>query len=943
MQPMLSGDKEKTYSSMKSEFDIGANDVAEKSKYHASPMFNDSTGLKKMTAERMFFRQYDLSKARLLDSKCKELEQFQGDAVVHFSKWYDDHKAHSEDAGEILFLPTGAGKTNVAIRFLCLKPLSEGYKVLWLAHTHHLLEQAFYSFEGHIGKIFEPKPTLSVRVVSGTKGHFRVHAIETTDDVIIATLQTITKAYNERHPALESFLNSAEGKIFVVFDEAHHAPAPSYRRLILNLRKRYSQMYLLGLTATPYSTKEGWLAKIFPQHFINIVLPSELMAEGILAKPIPEPVKTDIIPDFDEREYKKWIGSFRENLPEEIITKLAEHKERNLKIAKYYAENRDRLGKTIIFADRWFQCEQISRFLENQGVKNGTIYTHIDADPDGNADARNKRKDDENDRILKAFRENEIQVLINVRMLTEGTDIPDVQTVFITMQTTSQNLLTQMIGRALRGPKFRGTEVAYLVFFIDNWKQLINWADYQPLVDTIVIDELEPPVKHLPVEPISIELVRKLADMMYRPETFIDPFKTLLPLGWYMVEYVARADNSDSVNGSEADSDQGAENHLSNEKLAISEEIESIKRLVMVFEHEEDNYKKIIKYLLSPHPTEFEDEGIQFKDFETAIAAWSETFFPHVEEHFGSNLAQDIFSIVRHIAQNEEGPKFFKFEERDKHDLDLLAKDMLDKELNYNQVYIELEKEYNDDHRYWKVFYPSYDLFYNQYNICAGRILRQPSQPNDQGIGIIIKKESPEPDEPSDEVKVHVRKRDSKCLCCGGTRPLVIDHIVPKHYGGSHEPENLQVLCKKCNIDKNENYIDFTATSFTKAVAAFEGRKNGGYKDLKMPPKSLPRFVPPNKDAGDPSQWDRFLRRTINFFYQCSAVHDVLIGMRGESFYHWRIQLNAENDPKWIKPYLKDLLNFIRNTKENAGYGAPKSITISAPNMPEVSFPVNRR
>jgi hypothetical protein len=65
--------------------------------------------------------------------------------------------------------------------------------------------------------------------------------------------------------------------------------------------------------------------------------------------------------------------------------------------------------------------------------------------------------------------------------------------------------------------------------------------------------------------------------------------------------------------------------------------------------------------------------------------------------------------------------------------------------------------------------------------------------------------------------------------------------------------------------------------------------------------------------------------------------------MRGESFYHWIIQLNAENDPKWIKPYLKDLLNFIRNTKENAGYGAPKSITISAPNMPEVSFPVNRR
>jgi ATP-dependent helicase IRC3 len=633
-----------------------------------------------MTSERMFSRQYDLSKARHLASKCKELEEYQSNAVTHFSMWYESHKVHSNNAGEILFLPTGAGKTNVAIRFLCEKPLSDGYKVLWLAHTHHLLEQAFYSFEGHVGKIFEPKTTLSVRVVSGTKGHFRIHAIDTTDDVIIATLQTITKAYNERHPALESFLNSAKGKIFLVFDEAHHAPAPSYRRLIMNLRERYPQMYLLGLTATPYSKKEGWLARIFPQHFINIISPSELMAQGILAEPIPEPVKTDIVPDFDEREYKEWIGDFRENLPEEIITKLAKNRERNLIIAKYYVKNRDRLGKAIIFADRWFQCEQISKFLENQGVENGTIYTHIPADPDGNADARNKRKDDENASVLKKFRDNEIQVLINVRMLTEGTDIPDVQTVFITMQTTSQNLLTQMIGRALRGPKFGGTKLAYLVFFIDNWKQLINWADYQPLVDTVIIDKPEPPSIHLPVFPISIELVRKLADMMYRPGTFIDPFRTLLPLGWYMVEYVARAVNSDSVNGDEVESDKSAENHSSDEKLAISEEIESIKRLVMVFEHEEDNYKRIIQYLLSPHPTEFEDEGIQFKDFEPTIAAWSKTFFPNVEEHFGSNLAQDIFSIVRHIAQNDEAPKFFKFEERDNHDLDRLARDMLDNE-----------------------------------------------------------------------------------------------------------------------------------------------------------------------------------------------------------------------------------------------------------------------
>ena len=55
----------------------------------------------------------------------------------------------------------------------------------------------------------------------------------------------------KKHPNLKEFLKSANGKLFVVFDEAHHAPAPSYRNLILSLRKQFPEMYLLGLTATP--------------------------------------------------------------------------------------------------------------------------------------------------------------------------------------------------------------------------------------------------------------------------------------------------------------------------------------------------------------------------------------------------------------------------------------------------------------------------------------------------------------------------------------------------------------------------------------------------------------------------------------------------------------------------------------------------------------------
>jgi len=41
-----------------------------------------------------------------------------------------------------LVLPIGGGKTFTAQRFLTTLPLSQGHKVIWLAHTYHLLNQA---------------------------------------------------------------------------------------------------------------------------------------------------------------------------------------------------------------------------------------------------------------------------------------------------------------------------------------------------------------------------------------------------------------------------------------------------------------------------------------------------------------------------------------------------------------------------------------------------------------------------------------------------------------------------------------------------------------------------------------------------------------------------------------------------------------------------------
>lgn len=62
----------------------------------------------------------------------------------------------------------------------------------------------------------------------------------------------------------------------------------------------------------------------------------------------------------------------------------------------------------------------------------------------------------------------------------------------------------------------------------------------------------------------------------------------------------------------------------------------------------------------------------------------------------------------------------------------------------------------------------------------------------------------------SDDVRKMVIERDGKmCLKCGREDNLQIDHIVPVRFGGNNNYDNLQTLCKSCNIAKGIETIDY--------------------------------------------------------------------------------------------------------------------------------------
>jgi 5-methylcytosine-specific restriction endonuclease McrA len=61
-------------------------------------------------------------------------------------------------------------------------------------------------------------------------------------------------------------------------------------------------------------------------------------------------------------------------------------------------------------------------------------------------------------------------------------------------------------------------------------------------------------------------------------------------------------------------------------------------------------------------------------------------------------------------------------------------------------------------------------------------------------------------------------ERDGRCLKCGATEDLQVDHILSLTRGGTHDEDNLQTLCRKCNRKKATfDHTDYRSKSVTGA------------------------------------------------------------------------------------------------------------------------------
>lgn len=176
----------------------------------------------------------------------------------------------------------------------------------------------------------------------------------------------------------------------LIVDEAQHDGATS----MANMHSRIQPRWTLGLSATPYRTDR---IKLCFDQVIRDAGIASLIADGYLS-----PYRHFTIPDYSP----------------EFVAKLLVHQG-------------SRWGKSLVFFHRHEECKQLQHLLSLAGVASDVVTSSSSRDQQ-----------------LSDFRNGKLEVLINMAILTEGFDCPELQTVFC--RPSSRGCTIQMAGRVLR-------------------------------------------------------------------------------------------------------------------------------------------------------------------------------------------------------------------------------------------------------------------------------------------------------------------------------------------------------------------------------------------------------------------------------------------------------------------------------------------------------------
>jgi superfamily II DNA or RNA helicase len=323
-------------------------------------------------------------------------------------------------------IATGGGKTCVLNEFL-RHIVARGDRALIVTKDWMLLSQAANDFTGRCGgagiigylgagpeakKLFENVPmTVNQPVVYST-----IHSWFSRAD----------RDFKDQHFD------------YILVDELHWGEAGTlYKKLIEQYEDTST---FVGFTATP----RKWTKFRLVDRAYDF---AELLSRQVLARPVVvDSRSTDVA-------WTPVLSSEHGDITQSSLNELAASDVRNNVIVKTYMEDREKWGKTLVFACNIDHAEVLAGMFESRRVRVGVIHHKISTE--------------EKQRIREAFKGNDLDVLVNVTMFTHGVDIPEIRSIFLARPTTSDILFSQMIGRGSRRCEEINKDSFYVVDFVD--------------------------------------------------------------------------------------------------------------------------------------------------------------------------------------------------------------------------------------------------------------------------------------------------------------------------------------------------------------------------------------------------------------------------------------------------------------------------------------------
>lgn len=335
-----------------------------------------------------------------------ELREHQEDALLALERM----RAEGKTIG-LLEHATGAGKTMTAIadaRRL------EG-PTLWLVHRRDLVAQTHREFQ----RLWPEAAT----------GRFYGGEHETEADNLVGIIQSVAEHLDDFGPRQFSY---------IVIDEAHHAAADSYRRIL----EYFQPQFILGLTATAERADGQNLLDLFRNCAHRLTL-QEAVERGELVPIRCVRVKTNV--DLSRLRYNQVQYNRRD--VEDVIAIPA----RDRLIVETYLDHVPN-RKAVAFAVNVRHGEALAEEFRRRGVPAKSVSGRM--------------PNREREQTIAAFHEGQLRVLCACDILNEGWDCPDVEVLLMARPTLSRVIYLQQLGRGTR--KAPGKECLVVFDFVDN-------------------------------------------------------------------------------------------------------------------------------------------------------------------------------------------------------------------------------------------------------------------------------------------------------------------------------------------------------------------------------------------------------------------------------------------------------------------------------------------